>query len=315
MCVSVRVSLTQFSPSTYDGSLLPSTYRSPHVSLATFVAAQFLRVLPKTHVTHAVGRLCDQPLPSIVSSVVSRVYCRAFHVDMSEAAAPHGSYRTFDAFFTRPLRVGVRTIAPSWLTSPSDGRLSSKGPVDSASRITVKGQPYEVSELLGSEAEAKRYTGGSFAVVYLSPRDYHRVHCPVDGTVECIRAIEGELYPVNSIGERHIPKLFSRNRRVVIEIETSDHGRVALVMVGALVVGKISVNALGNFDVPEGRHPLSPPMPVRRGDELGAFHLGSTCVLLVQDPNAFTTPEGMVRMGQALSLPPDSPEVHLDSRS
>jgi phosphatidylserine decarboxylase len=273
------------------------------VSLATFAAAQFLRVLPKEHITHVVGRLCEQPLPGFVSSVVSRLYSRAFRVDMSEAAAMHGSYRSFDAFFTRPLRAGARVIEDGWIVSPSDGRLSAEGPIDDASRIFVKGQPYEVAELLGDSRDARTYNGGRFAVIYLSPRDYHRVHCPIDGQVTHIRAIEGELYPVNAIGEKHIPKLFVRNRRVVIDLESPELGRVALVMVGALVVGKISVNVLGSGDVPEGNHPVVPKMSVRRGDELGAFHLGSTCVLLVENPAALVCREGKVTMGQALAPP------------
>jgi phosphatidylserine decarboxylase len=272
------------------------------VSLLTFAAAQILRVLPKEHLTHAVGRLCEQPLPSLFSSVVSRIYSRAFDVDMREAAAPHGSYRSFDAFFTRPLRAGVRPIADAPIVSPSDGRISAYGPIDDASRLFVKGQPYEVSELLGHADDARRFMGGAFAVVYLSPRDYHRVHSPVDGRVLHIRAIEGELYPVNAIGERHISKLFVRNRRVVIDIDSSELGRVALVMVGAIVVGKISVNVLGSGDVPEGNHPVVPPMPVSRGDELGAFHLGSTCVLLTQNGAQLRCAEGSVTMGQALAV-------------
>jgi phosphatidylserine decarboxylase len=229
---------------------------------------------------------------------------------MREAAAPHGSYRTFDAFFTRPLRAGTRPVASTAVVSPSDGKVSAIGPIDEAQRLFVKGQPYEVSELLGSTEEATRYRGGSYVVVYLSPRDYHRVHCPVDGRVLHIRAIEGELYPVNSIGERHISKLFVRNRRVVIDIESSELGHVALVMVGAIVVGKISVNVLGSGDVPEGDHPISPPMPVSRGDELGAFHLGSTCVLLLNSEAKLECVPGRVTMGQSLAVvrSPKEPE-------
>jgi phosphatidylserine decarboxylase len=272
------------------------------VSFVTFAAAQILRVLPKEHITHVVGRLCEQPLPSFVSAAASRVYCRAFNVNMSDAAASHGSYRSFDAFFTRPLRAGARTVADSYITSPSDGKLSAYGPIDEASRIFVKGQPYEVSELLGNSGDARSFMGGSFAVIYLSPRDYHRVHSPVDGQIVSVRAIEGALYPVNAIGERHITKLFVRNRRVVIDIQSNELGRVALVMVGALIVGKISVNVLGSDDVEEGEHPIVPSMPVRRGDELGAFHLGSTCVLLTQNGSVTRYSEGLVTMGQALSL-------------
>jgi phosphatidylserine decarboxylase len=282
------------------GSLSPHPVEDP-VSFATFAAAQLLRFIPKERISHVVGRLCDQPMPSLASSLMSRVYSRAFDVNMDEAAVPHGGYRSFDAFFTRPLRSGARDIANSVLVSPADGRLSSIGPIDEASRLFVKGQPYEVSELLGSTSDARRFVGGSYSVIYLSPRDYHRVHSPVDGFVEQIRAIEGELYPVNAIGERHVPKLFVRNRRVVIDILANDLGRVAVLMVGAVIVGKISVNVIGSHDVPEGLHPISPFLSVHRGDELGAFHLGSTVVLLAQARSAFRREPGPIRMGQSLT--------------
>lgn len=257
--------------------------------------------MPRERISHLVGRLCDLPMPSLVSSVMSRLYSQAFDVNMSEAAVPHGGYRSFDAFFTRPLRAGVRPIGDQPLVSPSDGVVSALGPIDDASRLFVKGQPYELGELLGSHTDAARFRGGSFCVIYLSPRDYHRVHSPVAGFVEHVRAIEGELYPVNAIGERHIPKLFVRNRRVVVDILSEGSGRVALVMVGAMIVGKISVNVIGSGDVPAGSHPLAPLVPVHRGDELGAFHLGSTVVLLSETRSAFRFEPGPVRMGQSLS--------------
>jgi phosphatidylserine decarboxylase len=240
-------------------------------------------------------------MPSLVSSVVSRVYSRVFDVNIAEAAVPHGGYRTFDAFFTRPLRSGARVIERAPWVSPCDGKVSAIGPIDDASRLFVKGQPYEVAELLGNRTDARRFVGGSYCVIYLSPRDYHRIHSPVDGFVEHVRAIEGELYPVNAIGERHIPKLFVRNRRVVVDILSEGLGRVALVMVGAVIVGKISVNVIGSGDVPEGSHTLSSLLPVHRGDELGAFHLGSTVVLLSEKASAFRSLCGPVRMGQSLS--------------
>src|SRR5512133_3098476 len=277
------------------------TRLKPPVSFASFAAAQILRILPRECISRAVGRCCDLTMPSLVSQLVSRSYSQLFNVDMSEVAVPHGGYRSFDAFFTRPLRTGARAIAAAPLVSPADGRLSALGPIDDGARLFVKGQPYEVGELLGNSTDARRFVGGSFCVIYLSPRDYHRVHSPVDGFVEHVRAIEGQLFPVNAIGERHIPKLFVRNRRVVIDILSERVGRVALVMVGAVIVGKISVNVIGNGDVPEGSHPLSPLLPVHRGDELGAFHLGSTVVLLSEAKSAFRIECGKVLVGQALS--------------
>src|SRR5690606_4382844 len=128
------------------------------------------------------------------------------------------------------LRHGVRPIAESNVVSPADGKLSAMGPVDAGAKILVKRQAYDVAELVGSAEDARRYRGGSFAVVYLAPSDYHRVHAPVDGHLGLVRGIPGDLYPVNSIGENHIDGLFVRNNRVCICIDTPDMGRVSVVM-------------------------------------------------------------------------------------
>ncbi len=271
------------------------------MSLVNSVAAQLLRALPRERISRAVGRLCEQPLPALVSGVVSRGYARAYGVHMDEAAAPHGCYRNFDAFFTRSLREGVRPIANSKIVSPCDGVVSALGIIDEGSRLFVKGQPYEVSDLLGSSAQSRQYVGGQFAVIYLSPKDYHRVHSPTDGQLLSIRAVSGERYPVNSLGERLVPQLFVQNRRVAFFMESPDAIPIALVMVGALIVGKITANALGNQDVAEGSHELAAAMRIQRGDELGAFHLGSTVVLLVAPGITLASCEGRLRYGQLLS--------------
>mgnify|MGYP003377599769 CR=1 FL=1 len=143
-------------------------------------------------------------------------------------------------------RPGPRRISADVIVSPSDGVVESTGPVDSGSRVFVKGQPYDVGELVGDPKDASRFAGGSFAVVYLSPRDYHRVHSPVDGAITRVLGIPGDLYPVNKIGERHVPRLFVRNNRVAIAIDTQGLGRVYVVMVGAVIVGRISVSEMDN---------------------------------------------------------------------
>jgi phosphatidylserine decarboxylase len=231
---------------------------------------------------------------------VTNVYCRAYRVDVEEAELPPGAFPSFDAFFTRKLKPGSRTLSTDALVSPADGDLSSQGVVDPGARIFVKGQPYDVGELVGDPRDAARYAGGEFAVIYLAPRDYHRVHVPADGDITLVRGLPGDLYPVNAIGERHVPQLFVRNQRAAIVIDTPGLGRVTVVMVGAVIVGRITVNVLGGPDVPKGLFPLEPAVPVKRGDELGVFHLGSTVVLLLEPGLAVARKTGPIRMGESL---------------
>ncbi len=269
------------------------------MSAITFAAAQLLRVLPRVGLSRAVGRLCERELPPKLSKFIANTYCRAYGVDMSEVE-PCDGYASFDSFFTRPLRAGARTISDDPVVSPADGALSAVGPVDPGCRIFVKGQPYEVAELIGDAQDAVRYTGGQFAVVYLSPRDYHRVHAPVDGEITALRGIPGDLFPVNAIGERHVPRLLVRNNRVCIHIDTTDLGRVTVVMVGAMIVGKISISVVPDPVIAPGLHPVEPPILVRRGDEIGKFHLGSTAVLLFEPKVSVARQPGPVRYGQSL---------------
>lgn len=282
------------------GGRFPQKYDGFLVSLSTFAAAQILRVLPRVHISRAVGRLCDQPIPSGVARAVERAYCRAYQVNMDEAEGHLGSYPSFDAFFTRPLKKGARAISADPVVSPSDGKLSCLGRIESGSRLHVKGQLYEAAELIGDQQDAQRYVGGQFAVVYLAPGDYHRVHSPVDGRITLLRGMPGDLFPVNSIGERYVPQLFVRNNRVAIVIDTEHLGRVTVVMVGATIVGRISVVALPGPAVPPGTHAIQPAHAVTRGDEIGMFHLGSTAVVLFEPGLSLTRPIGAVRMGQSL---------------
>jgi len=270
------------------------------LTLGTFATARILKALPRVELTRAVGRLCERPLPPTLSRLVTAVFCTAYRVDLGEVEPVAGSYPTFDAFFTRALREGARPVSSDAVVSPADGMLSATGPVDSGTRISVKGSFYDVGELIGDPADARRYCGGSFAVVYLSPRDYHRVHSPVDGSMSRVRHIPGDLYPVNAIGERHVPRLLAKNERVAIVLDTAELGRVTVVMVGAMVVGRISVTGLADLpSAPEGL-PLSPSPSVKRGDEIGVFHLGSTVVLFVEPRVTLCRPEGRIRYGQTL---------------
>lgn len=274
------------------------------MSVGSFAAAQFVRALPRARISRAVGNLCDRTLPRPVSRVLADAYCRAFRVDMTDVEQRSSPYPSFDAFFTRPLCSGARPISDAPLVAPSDGVLTAIGPVDGGSRIFVKGNPYDVGELVGDHREAPRYAGGSYAVVYLSPRDYHRVHSPVDGHLTLVRSMPGDFLPVNSIGERHFPRLLVRNHRVALAIDTEGMGRVSVVMVGAVIVGRITVSVLPNPTVPPGVHEIAPSIALSRGDELGMFHLGSTAVVLVEPGTTISRPEGPIRYGQSLLKSP-----------
>jgi phosphatidylserine decarboxylase len=222
----------------------------------------------------------------MVDAAVS-AFIRAYSVDLREVETPPGGFRTFDEFFTRRLRAGTRVVDPNpkALVSPADGRLEDAGQITSEAQLTVKDQPYTVSELLGDPELAASYEGGRYFVVYLSPRDYHRVHAPVTGPVQSVWYIPGTLFPVNRIG-RHIPKLFARNERLAILQHSVVHGGVTTIMVGAIGVGRIGLS----FDDIETNRGYAPglrsyaaaPIPRSRGEELGVFHMGSTAIVMTR---------------------------------
>lgn len=277
------------------------------MSALTYAAARILRVLPRRRISRAMGKLADHRWSPPVGRAVVGLYSRVYDVDFEDC--DREGYASFDAFFTRGLRAGARPIdsAADAIVSPADGRLDSMGRIDEGATFHVKGRPYHVGELLGDEAEAARYTGGAGCVVYLSPRDYHRVHAPVDGAIVEIRSLPGDYYPVNAIGMSHVGNLFAINRRVVIAIDTQHLGRVTVVMVAAIVVGRVTVRAIDAHDVPHGIHRFAPPLPVARGDEIGVFHLGSTAVVFVE-PRAHARwegREGMVKFGQRIATAAD----------
>jgi phosphatidylserine decarboxylase len=255
-----------------------------------------------------VGRLSDLHLPRPIRVPLLRAYARAYGVDLEEAELPPSAYTSFNAFFTRRLREGARPIEPASgvLVSPSDSRLSAIGPIPADGRLEqVKGDTYGVDALVGSREEAARFGGGAAATLYLSPAMYHRVHSPVDGEIVGWRYVPGRLFPVNARGVRSVPGLFTRNERVVVLVETPAHGLVAVVLVGAANVGRIGLafaDLVTNRGRAAGTFQPKAPIPIRRGDELGVFNLGSTVVLLVADPMLapVARPGDLVRVGRPL---------------
>jgi phosphatidylserine decarboxylase len=254
------------------------------------------------------GRLSDLRLPRPLLVRLIRAYAKVFAVDLSEATSPIEGFATFNEFFTRRLAEGRRKVAreEGTVVSPSDSLLTVIGPMPRDGRLEqVKGSSYSLEALLGSTEEARPFATGVQATLYLSPGMYHRVHSPVDGRVSAWRYLPGRLFTVNRIGVRAVPGLFTRNERVCVFLETEAHGPVAVVLVGAANVGRISLafsELVTNRGAAGGRFTPSEPIVLRRGDDLGVFNLGSTVVLLVADPALAPQAAAgeLVRMGQPL---------------
>jgi phosphatidylserine decarboxylase len=279
--------------------------------VTSLVAATSLRALPRKRLSRLLGRLARLPAPEPVLSTAMRAYCRAYDVDLSDYEVPPEGFETFDAFFTRRLKSGVRAIDrdPNTIVSPADGSVEDIGVIEPGATFLVKGRRYDVAELLGDAGAGVELEGGSFTVVYLSPRDYHRVHAPVEGAVTALRHVAGTLFPVNAFGVAHVPNLLARNERVVVHQRNEVHGRVTTVLVGAVGVGRISVSFDDSVMTNDGR-PVGlrvygdEPPQLDRGAELGVFHLGSTVVLFTApgDPLDLLVAAGSrVRMGEAIA--------------
>jgi phosphatidylserine decarboxylase len=259
--------------------------------------------------SRCVGWLADRRLPGPALRAAIRLWVRAYAADLSEAEEPAGGYRTFNAFFTRALRSGARPVADGHrlLVSPCDAILTSLGRVPEDGRLEqVKGTTYALGALLASEEEAEHFRQGTHATLYLSPGMYHRVHAPEAGRIVGWRYVPGRLFPVNRVGLRSVPGLFAVNERVVIQMETADLGPLRVVMVGATNVARISLaytELVTNQGHPAGARRPPQPIPVRRGEEIGVFNLGSTVVLLAAEGGlepVAVAPGQRVRMGQPL---------------
>ncbi|MEO0323992.1 MAG: archaetidylserine decarboxylase [Myxococcota bacterium] len=278
------------------------------------LSAETLRLLPRKRVSRALGSAAAQRLPAPLLSAAVHGFARALDVDLGEAEVPEGGFKSFDDFFTRRLRPGARPADPDpeALLSPADGVLEDAGPVDAAGGLVIKGRPYTVRALLG-ESDADRYAGGVYALIYLSPRDYHRVHAPVSGPVVERRYLEGTLYPVNDIGVRHVPRLFARNERVAVVQRSPSFGDVTTVLVGAIGVGSIGLAfEAGRTNAGEQGPSFSPAVQrygdagpeLERAGELGVFHLGSTVIVFAAPAASLRLARvsgSPVRMGQALA--------------
>ncbi|WP_327437326.1 MULTISPECIES: archaetidylserine decarboxylase [Spiribacter] len=242
-----------------------------------------------------------------------RLFTRIYGVDCGEAAASEpNAYVSFNAFFTRPLAPGARPLAEgeNRIVSPVDGVISQHGPISDGRLIQAKRQDYSVDDLLGGDPQlAGPFRHGHFATLYLSPRDYHRVHMPMTGSLQRMLHIPGRLFGVSPPLVRHVSRLFARNERVVTLFDTAA-GPMAMVLVGAIGVGSIETLWSGEVTPPRGQRIRSwdfrhHPLTLEAGAEMGRFNLGSTVILLLADPDLRWSPtiglEQPLRMGQALA--------------
>jgi phosphatidylserine decarboxylase len=266
-------------------------------------------LLPKQALSALAGRFASARLGALTQAAIRRFVAR-YGVDMSEAANPDiAAYATFNEFFTRALKPGARPVAAADLVCPVDGSISQFGAVESDRIFQAKGHDYTTTALLGGDAElARPYLGGSFATLYLSPRDYHRVHMPCDGRLVRMIHVPGALFSVNPATARGVPGLFARNERVVCVFESA-HGPFVLALVGATIVGSMATVWHGVVNPPRpGRvrewHYGDRDVRLARGVEMGRFQLGSTVVLLFPSRLRFDAgwaPAGAVRMGEAMA--------------
>lgn len=240
-------------------------------------------------------------------------FVKRYQVNMNEAACSEPTdFAHFNAFFTRELKPGARTIegTESTIACPADGAISQLGPITRGRLLQAKGRDFGLRELLGgSQADAEPFQEGSFATIYLSPKDYHRVHMPLAGTLTRMIHVPGKLFSVNKLTSENVDSLFARNERVVCFFET-DYGPMAVVLVGAMIVASIETVWAGQ--VCPGRKGVSrvdydkqsPSVQIPRGEEMGRFKLGSTAIVLF-GPGVATLKDELeagqpMRMGQAM---------------
>jgi len=272
------------------------------------VLPQYL--LPKQALTALAGKAAGAQAGKLTTTVVDW-FVRRYNVDMAEAANPDtASYPTFNAFFTRALKPGARPVAQAGLICPVDGAISQFGAVQRDQILQAKGHHYSTTALVGGDAAlAAQFVDGSFATLYLSPRDYHRIHMPCDGRLLRMIHVPGALFSVNPTTARGVPGLFARNERVVCVFE-SQHGPFVLALVGATIVGSMATVWHGVVNPPRpGRlrdwRYDDQRIELKQGEEMGRFLLGSTVVMLFPKPTLRFNPSWSagraIRLGEAMA--------------
>lgn len=278
------------------------------------IAVMLQYLLPKQALTLLAGKFSDTEAGWVTTAVI-RWFVRRYGVNMSEAAeADIERYSTFNQFFTRELRADARPLASTDFICPVDGTISQFGHIESGWIFQAKGHEYSAAALLGgSEKLAEKFANGSFATLYLSPKDYHRIHMPCAGRLKRMIHVPGSLFSVNPLTAQEIPGLFARNERVVCEFESEETGSFVMVLVGATIVGSMATQWHGVVNPPRPKQARGwkydqTTIELGQGDEMGRFLLGSTVILLFpQHSLQFSThwhAGKTVRMGEAMAVKP-----------
>ena len=279
-----------------------------HDRLATL--PQYL--IPQHLLSVTMHRLANSKVTWFKKAFIHFIVSR-YKVNVSEAAETDlSTYSSFNDFFTRALRKGIRPIAggDNIMTSPVDGAVSQIGAIQSGRIIQAKGRDYSVVELLGGDADlAQQFEQGQFATIYLSPKDYHRIHMPLTGKLKMMRYIPGKLFSVNPRTARAVPRLFARNERVITVFET-EQGPIVMVLVGAIFVGSMETVWEGKITPPYSRDIKTwdyigdDIVSLDKGQEMGRFNMGSTVVLLLpksmQSFKPEFTTESIIKLGEAM---------------
>ncbi|WP_086617120.1 archaetidylserine decarboxylase [Erythrobacter tepidarius] len=268
----------------------------------------FQHLAPQHALSRLAGLLAESTRPWLRDALIRR-FVAAFDVDLSEAARGIGEFVSFNDFFTRELKPGARPLADSgaFILSPADGAISQLGPITGGRILQAKGRDYSVAEILGGNADAARFEGGRFMTIYLSPRDYHRVHMPAAGRLQTTAYLPGDLFSVNRVTAEGVERLFARNERLVCQFDGPD-GRFASIMVGAMIVAGIDTVWPNSFRTHARARVdedfTAAPRAFAAGDEMGRFYLGSTVVLLFEPGRVewleSLAPGDSLWMGQAI---------------
>lgn len=245
----------------------------------------FLYILPKNFISCLMGRLVSIRFPKPMMLFINRCFVRTFKIDLNDAEKPLSEYQSLQELFIRRLKPGARNpSAISGVLSPCDGTVSVQGRIIDGNLIQAKGRMYTLKHLLGADL-SQVFIGGHYATIYLSPRDYHRFHMPVDGSIEKTIYIPGSLWPVNKWAVKNVKELFCQNERVISLIKPKDKsGLIAQVAIGATMVGKIEMDYCTIPDYKKSKKMVvldhQKPIFLNSGDDLGKFMFGSTIILL-----------------------------------
>ena len=271
------------------------------------------QLLPKQALTRLAGLLAGLEAGTLTTKVIAW-FVKRYQVNMAEAAnSDISSYKTFNKFFTRPLKADARPLAKAEFICPVDGAISQFGAIEQDQIFQAKGHHYSILALLvGQKDLAIKFENGQFACLYLSPKDYHRIHMPCNGKLITMTYVPGDLFSVNPNTAANVPNLFARNERVVCEFESDQYGKFVMVLVGATIVGSM---ATVWHDAPSGV--INPPRSsqirtwnygnifLKQGDEMGRFLLGSTVVMLFEKDalqfNADWQPARAIKLGEMMS--------------